>query len=164
MNTIKLRFVRLPNDVNLWTHEFMYQDKEVIVSKFKFEELKSAFKIKDKAVVENDYTGICYEFLNKGFEIIKVLDLNNKLTGYYCNINRYPKMFDGGYEVVDLFLDVWVFPDLEYVVLDEDELEEAFEKGWIKEEDKKFAEKVLENLIKDLKVKDFPPKIVGEVG
>jgi len=142
MKTIKLRFVRLPDEVVHWTHELIHQDDKIIISKFKFSDLKEPSEIKKKVVVENGYTGICYDFLNEGFEVIKVLNFNDELTGYYCNINKYPRVHEGWYEVVDLFLDIWVFPDLEYVVLDEDEFNEAFKKGWIKEDARIWTRKI----------------------
>ncbi|MCK5548200.1 MAG: DUF402 domain-containing protein [Thermoplasmata archaeon] len=163
METIKLRFVRPPNEVNVWTHDLLFKSDDVIVSKFIFSGLKVPSKVKDVIIVENGYTGICYEFLDRGLEIIKVLDTRNELSGYYCNINRNPKMFDGGYEVVDLFLDVWVFPDFEYVVLDEDEFENALKNGWINEKDGRFANSVLKTLLEDLNKGKFPPEIVKEI-
>jgi predicted RNA-binding protein associated with RNAse of E/G family len=164
MKTIKLRFVRLPDIINVWTHELIRQDEKIIVSRFKFEDLKGPYSIKGRLVVKNGYTGVCYDFLDKGYEIIKVLDMEDKLTGYYCNINKYPKVHEGWYEVVDLFLDIWVFPDMNYVVLDEDEFEDAFKKGVIKEDEKKFAEKNLGDIIRILETKKFPPKIMSEIG
>jgi predicted RNA-binding protein associated with RNAse of E/G family len=164
MKEIKLRFIRLPDDIVTWTHELLHQDEDVIISKFRFSGLTKPSEIMGKIVVDNEYTGICYEFVDNGYEIIKVFDLDDKLTGYYCNINTRPKPFEGGYEVVDLFLDVWVFPNLEYSVLDEDEFECAFERGLIKEEQKDFALTVLKRILGDLEERNFPPRIVDELG
>jgi predicted RNA-binding protein associated with RNAse of E/G family len=164
MRTIQLKFIRPPDSVNLWTHELLHRDDDVIVSKFKYDDMKGPYEIDGDVIVDNGYTGICHELLGKGLEVIKVLDMTGKLTGYYCNINRNAKMFDGGYEVVDLFLDVWVFPDLKYRVLDEDEFEEASEKGWISGVDREFALRVLDDIVREIESGNFPPRIVGEVG
>jgi predicted RNA-binding protein associated with RNAse of E/G family len=164
MKEIKLRFVRLPDDIATWTHELLHQDESVIISKFRFSGLKRPSEIKGRVVVDNEYMGICYEFVDKGYEIIKVFDLDERLTGYYCNINTRPRLFEGGYEVVDLFLDVWVFPDLEYSVMDEDEFECALEKGLIGEKERAFAQTVLRGIIGDLEEGKFPPRIVDEIG
>jgi predicted RNA-binding protein associated with RNAse of E/G family len=164
MKTIKLRFIRRPDEVDIWTHELIHQDKEVIISKFKFSNLREPSRIEGKVVVENDYTGICYEFIEKGLEVIKIFDFNEQLTGYYCNINTRPKTFDGGYEVVDLYLDVWVFPDLRFVVLDEEEFNDAVEKGLVDDDERIFAKRVLSDVLENLRAGNFPPRIVGEIG
>jgi predicted RNA-binding protein associated with RNAse of E/G family len=70
---------------------------------------------------------------------------------------------DGGVELTDLFLDLWVSPDLRYLVLDEDELEEALNKGLITKQLYNKAKKELEGLIHMVKQERFPPHHVKEL-
>ncbi len=164
MEEIKLRLVRPPDKVDTWTHELLHRDGDVIISKFRFSKMKGPAEIEGSVVADNDYTGICYEFVDRGYEIIKIFDLEDRFTGYYCNINTRPEPFEGGYEVKDLFLDVWVFPDKKFSVLDEDEFEDAFRKGLISEEEEMFARAVLKRILDDLEGGRFPPGIVDEIG
>ena len=81
-----------------------------------------------------------------------------KNTGYYCDIVVPLKLLDdGGVELTDLFLDLWVSPDLKYKVLDEEELEEAFRKAWITKPLYDRAKKELRKLISVVKRGKFPP-------
>lgn len=66
-------------------------------------------------------------------------------------------MDDGDVELTDLFLDLWVSPDLKYKVLDEEELEEAFSKAWITKPLYDRAKKELRKLIGVVKRGKFPP-------
>jgi predicted RNA-binding protein associated with RNAse of E/G family len=63
-------------------------------------------------------------------------------------------------EITDLFLDLWVSPDLRYKVLDEEELEDALEKGWIAKQLYEKSRIELEKLITSVKQGDFPPPLV----
>jgi predicted RNA-binding protein associated with RNAse of E/G family len=64
---------------------------------------------------------------------------------------------DGGIELTDLFLDLWVSPDLRYKVLDREELEEALRNGWIAKQLYAKAKEELNKLVKIVKQGKFPP-------
>jgi predicted RNA-binding protein associated with RNAse of E/G family len=67
---------------------------------------------------------------------------------------------DGGIELTDLFLDLWVSPDLRLKVLDEDELENAYSKGWIAKRLYEKAKEELKKLVKTVNERRFPPYAV----
>ena len=156
--TIRLRFVRPPDNVKVWVHELLREDEGVIVQRFSFSELPEPFTVAGRAVVDNGHVGVLYELVGRSLEVIKVYGPGSEFKGYYCNINTSPRPFEGGYEVTDLFLDVWVFPDLEYVVLDQDEFDEAVRRGWLDTEQADLARSVLGELVEDLDAGRFPPQ------
>jgi hypothetical protein len=63
-------------------------------------------------------------------------------------------------EMLDLFLDVFVFPSGEAFLLDEDELEMALNYGVIDRETFDFAYRVAREILEKIKRKEFPPDIV----
>ena len=65
-------------------------------------------------------------------------------------------MDDDGVELTDLFLDLWVSPDLRYKVLDEVELENALQNGWITKQLYDRAEKEMKKLVSIVKRGKFP--------
>jgi predicted RNA-binding protein associated with RNAse of E/G family len=67
---------------------------------------------------------------------------------------------DGSVEITDLFLDLYVAPDLRYKVLDEEELDGALRRGWITEQLYEKARTELGKLISLVKRGDFPPPLV----
>ncbi len=162
MPKIKVRIVRLPDDKAEWKHDLILDTPEMIISEFNFSGLPKPSVIKRRTICENGYRGLLFEFVREWYEIIKIWDHDGEFVGYYCNINRPPKRFKGGYEAVDLFLDLWVFPDMEYVVLDEDELEDALEKGLIDDDAEQKAREVLSRLVNMVEGRNFPPVIVNE--
>ncbi len=159
---ITVRFIRPPNKIDVWEHELVLDSKKNIISKFIFDGVSHAFAVAKIPVIENGYIGRAYEFAGKWFEIVKVIDKNNVIKGYYCNINEPFKRIGSGYEIFDLFIDLWVFPDGKYVVLDEDELGNAIKEGWISAYQAKKARETIDQLIVMIEKGEFPPEIVRE--
>jgi predicted RNA-binding protein associated with RNAse of E/G family len=159
---ITVRVKRLPDEVDEWEHDLLLKGADMIISEFIFSGLPKPSVLEGKIVTENGYRGILFEFVNESYEIIKIWNHDGDLVGYYCNINEPPVMFDGGYEITDLFLDLWVYPDLEYFVLDEDELLDAVDRNWIEVAQKEKAQGVLAGLVAMVESGRFPPEIVDE--
>jgi predicted RNA-binding protein associated with RNAse of E/G family len=114
-----------------------------------------------KTVLASGYQIVYFEMMRKWFSVGKIRDLDGKHTGYYCDIITPPRLLiDGVVEITDLFLDLWVSPDLRYKVLDEEELEDALEKGWIARQLYERSRIELEKLVTSVKRGDFPPPLV----
>jgi protein associated with RNAse G/E len=65
-----------------------------------------------------------YYYFDRWYNVFQVYSAAGMLKGWYCNITA-PAQVDGDeLTFVDLALDLWVNPDLSYLVLDEDEFEE----------------------------------------
>jgi hypothetical protein len=65
----------------------------------------------------------------------KFYDRQRNLVGYYCDIikplNKLLRTPEKTSRITDLFLDLWITPEGDYVVLDEDEFEEALDHGYL---------------------------------
>jgi GrpB-like predicted nucleotidyltransferase (UPF0157 family)/predicted RNA-binding protein associated with RNAse of E/G family len=158
-----LRFTRLPAQVLEMHDELVYRSKEVIVGRSR---ITSAHSIvfDGQVVLTAGFPMVYFELMGKWFNIVKVRDLQGRHTGYYCDIGTPPKLLeDGTVEFTDLFLDLWVSPDLKYKVLDEEELEEALRKGWIPKQLHGRAKKELTNLVTSVEQRKFPPSIVKQL-
>ena len=68
-------------------------------------------------------------YFDKGWKISKFFNEDGSLKYWYCDIISYEYIEkDDTYIFTDLLLDVIIYPDGSYKVLDEDELEEALTK------------------------------------
>lgn len=157
-----LRLIRPPGDVVEYHQELIEDRGNLIVSKFTFEDLDAPTIIGGKEVVANGYHAILFEFFEPPLEILKIHDRDANLTGYYCNINSKPSRFEGGYEIIDLFIDVFVFPDMRYEILDEMEFETAVREGWITPEQENLARRTVDRLVTEIKASEFPPEVVRD--
>lgn len=66
-----------------------------------------------------------YYYLQRPYAIWEVRTAAHVLKGWYCNINTLPMINEDVLRFDDLLLDVIVYPDGRYTVLDRDEFEAA---------------------------------------
>ncbi|MFN8636657.1 MAG: DUF402 domain-containing protein [Chloroflexota bacterium] len=64
-----------------------------------------------------------YYYFDRWYNVFQVYSKDGTLKGWYCNVTQ-PAQVDDELTFVDLALDLWVWPDMRYLVLDEDEFEE----------------------------------------
>ena len=62
-----------------------------------------------------------YYYTDRWFNIFDIASKAGERKGWYCNIAEPAAIFANRIEQVDLFLDVWVTPKGETLILDEDE-------------------------------------------
>jgi len=154
---LHLRYIRLPNQVLDIHDDLVYKSEKVIVGKGEITSEHSVV-FDGEVVLSRGFQIVYFELMGKWFTIGKIRDLQGRYTGYYCDIVTPPRLLDdGGVELTDLFLDLWVSPDLRFKVLDEEELENAFSKGWITKQLYDKAKEELEKLIHIVRQGKFPP-------
>lgn len=160
MGFVLVRVIRPHGETSDHEQELVEDRGDLILTKFDF--LNYRLVVHDQLVIADGYHALLFEFFHPPLEIIVVTDEDRILTGYYCNVNTEPSRIDGGYEVVDLYIDIFVLPDMRYEILDEDEFQEAIEKGWITEEQVSLARETVARIVKDVETGRFPPRIVQE--
>lgn len=159
---LHLRYIRLPEQIMEMYDDLVYRSKRVVIGR---SQVTSAHSVvfDDTTVLSAGFPIVYFELMGKWFSVVKVRDLNGRHTGYYCDICTPPKILkDGSVGVTDLFLDVWVSPDLRYRVLDEDELEEAFKHNRVSGQLYERARKELKKLVALVEQGKFPPPLVRQ--
>ncbi len=78
------------------------------------------------------------------------------LKSWYCNINAVPQRTPDGYAFIDLDLDIWLYPDLTYDLLDEDEYREHADKYQYTNEMRQTARSTLDTLRERIARVEFP--------
>lgn len=160
MPKVKLRFVRPPAREDTYVHGLVEDLGKMIISDFTYT-LPHPFRVEGRIAIRNGDRGLLFE-CSEGYEIIPVVR-KDKIVGHYININLPFEREPGGYSVKDLFLDLWVWGNGSFAVLDEDEFAEACEKRWITEMERQFALKVRDGLVSMIEKGDFPPKEVKAI-
>ena len=117
----------IPNEiVDISGDELLYQDEEMIVTKW-----KPIHPKKDIA------WGISYTLLKKGWKISKFYGFEDELRYWYCDIIEAD--YDAENDILtttDLLVDLKIYPDETHEVLDLEELDEAIEEKLITLEQK----------------------------
>jgi predicted RNA-binding protein associated with RNAse of E/G family len=72
-------------------------------------------------VLETGGQWIEYFYADRWYNVFEIHAAGGHLLGWYCNVTRPARISDSGIAWEDLALDLWVAPDGETRVLDEDE-------------------------------------------
>lgn len=101
---------------------------------------------------------ISYEYYwkNKWFNIFRFHEPEGNLRNFYCNVNMPPELRNNTLDYIDLDLDVLVWQDLSYEILDVEEFEENILKYEYPDEIKKNAQKSLQEIIELIEKRAFP--------
>lgn len=97
-----------------------------------------------------------YYWLDRWYNIFRFHEPEGGLRNYYCNINMPPMLKDGVLDYVDLEIDVLVWKDYSYKVLDEDEYEANAVTFNYPEHLRNEARKGLTELINLIETREFP--------
>jgi len=119
-----------------------------------------------ESVMSVGFWAVWFLFKGRPFDVGRVYRPDGTWTGYYVDILE-PVYWEGSdpntlQPLTDLFLDIWIAPDRNYMILDEDEFEEAVRLGHITPPQTSHARNVLQELVEATERKDFPPTLVRE--
>lgn len=118
-------------------------------------------------VIAHGYRAVWFLAKGQGWDIAAVYRPDGALSGYYVDVLNavYWRGADPGtlLPIVDLFLDLWIWPDGRAGVLDEDEFAEAVDRGWITDQQRDHALRVLAELLEGVHAGTFPPREVREI-
>ena len=101
-----------------------------------------------------------YLFYDQYFSIMEVHSTMEDLLGYYVDLTTPMCKVNGEYYLTDLILDLWIFPDLTYRVLDEDEWQQAIQAGLVSKEIQNTVLKTLNGLKREIRMGKFPQNYI----
>ncbi|KUH32182.1 hypothetical protein APY94_10745 [Thermococcus celericrescens] len=159
---IHLTYRRIPNRVLERDDEVVADFGNVVVAKSRFSGMLAPLRVNGVEVIKNGYRMLYFAFVGENYDILKVYDENGGFKGLYIDVLAYTRRDGNTLEMLDLFLDIFVFPSGEAFLLDEDELEMALNYGVIDRETFDFAYRVAREILEKIKRKEFPPDIVWE--
>ena len=117
------------------TKQMRYLDKGLAIGTETWNELDKPWSEGDVIIALPGYKWVTKWEVGKPYIINKFFDNNNVLVGIYCDICRPVEIDKDGFRFDDLYLDVWHALGTTPVVLDEDELKEAVEVGYLTNEE-----------------------------
>jgi len=163
-NIIHLIYRRIPNRVLERDDEVIADLGDVIIARSEFKGMLAPLRVNGVEVIKNGYEMLYFAFIGENYDILKVYDKEGNFRGLYVDVLAYTRREKDTLEMLDLFLDIFVFPNGEAFLLDEDELEMALNYGVIDRETFDFAYRVAREILENLKQGNFPPEIVWEYG
>jgi len=124
-------------------------------------------RVLGRVIADSGFLAIWFLYRNRWYDVGKFYDRQRNLVGYYCDIikplNKLLRTPGKTSRITDLFLDLWITPEGDYVVLDEDEFEEALGHGYLPKNLADQARKQMDSLIQKVKAGRFPPPFTQKV-
>ncbi len=136
-----------------WKAEIIEETVDLIIFEGTFEK---EIKHPHLGVIRPDT--ISYEFYwkNRWYNIFRFHEPEGNLRNYYCNINQPPAIENNQLSYIDLDVDVLVWTDLSFEILDLDEFEENSKRFGYSKELREKVDKSLAEILRLIKNKDFP--------
>jgi len=140
-----------------WTCRLLEQDDESLVFVGKFDLDVSH---PDLGEIERGTISYEYYWLGRWYNIFCFYEPDGTFRNYYCNINMPPVFEDGVLDYVDLDIDVVVWPDGTFRVLDEDEFDANAVKFNYSETVRQSAADALTNILEMISERKLPATLL----
>ncbi|CAM3153740.1 DUF402 domain-containing protein [Paenibacillus sediminis] len=118
------------------------------------EPLKRILNNQEFCLVDDGYYWMQHFPLESNYCVTTMINNKKEVIQWYFDIAKSTGINDGIPYWDDLFLDVVVFPNGEFYIKDEDELEEALKDKCINENDYNLAKDTMNELIKEIENKE----------
>jgi predicted RNA-binding protein associated with RNAse of E/G family len=156
----RFELIRPPDRRYHFDSELLHADSDLLVLTHTIEPSKP-YVFRGEEVIGSGYRAIWFLFQGEPWDIGRFYRPDGSWTGYYVDVLE-PVHWETEPELalsplIDLFLDLWIAPDGNSAVLDEDELEEALRSGAITPPKAEQARTTLARLHADLRAGTFPP-------
>ena len=160
---VHIHYLRPPDREQVFTQHLVWEDEQVKVTYADDLTLESPIRIAGDIVLETGSEVIWFTFPGAWHDIGTFYRSDGSFVGTYANILT-PCVFEdaGVWRTTDLFLDIWVDPSGGVLTLDEDELEEAEQNGWVTQAVGRRARDEAKALVGQAEAGLWPPSVVGE--
>jgi predicted RNA-binding protein associated with RNAse of E/G family len=116
------------------------------------EPLQISYEDRSICIVDKGYTWIQYFPKGESYVVTVMLNDKKEIVQWYIDICHSHGVTENGVPwYKDLYLDIIIFPDGKWTLVDEDELDGALRTGAINQRDYEYAWHVTHNLLRKLK-------------
>jgi protein associated with RNAse G/E len=136
-----------------WKAELIEQNDSLLIFVGEFEK---EVKHSHLGVIRRGTISYEYYWLDRWYNIFRFHEPGGALRNFYCNINMPPQFENDVLDYVDLDIDILVWKDFKYEILDADELEENAEKYNYSQELKQTVALNVKELINIIENRKYP--------
>ncbi len=160
---VHIHYRRPPDRLEVFTQRLLLDAPDVKVTLAQSVSFDFPVLIQDRVALEQGSDAVWFTFPGLWHDIGRFHRANGTFTGLYANILTPPLFPEPGtWETTDLFLDLWLNPQGELLVLDVEELEEAERRGWVTPRQAERARQEVRRIRKMWEANEWPPPIVEE--
>lgn len=128
---VTIHYRRPPDRLQIFEQEVVHRTPEVTITYLPRAGVKRPVEAGGRVILEPESPVVWFTYPGEWHDVGRFHLADGAFTGCYANLLT-PVVMDGArWETCDLFLDVWVPVEGEPEVLDEEELRQAVEMGWV---------------------------------
>lgn len=129
---MEIHYLRPPDRLQLFRQRMIHDGPEVKITLARGLDFDPPLEIDGEVALESGSDALWFTFPGQWHDIGHFHRADGRYTGTYANILTPPEIHpDGRWYTTDLFLDLWIDPEGELHLLDEDQFEAAISEGWI---------------------------------
>jgi len=160
---VRIHYRRPPNREQIFRQRLVLDLDDVKVTFAEGVDLGPPMRIDGRIALEPGSDVVWFTFPGAWHDIGRFHRADGMFTGCYANVITPPVIGDDGrWDTTDLFLDVWLTPGGEPLLLDEDEFDHAVGREWIDAATAERARTEASRIMEDARAGLWPPPIVEE--
>ena len=165
---VRIIYIRPGKEVSYYAEDFVAQD-EICLRTFKQLPMEIVARL-TRALQRDNLIGPKAEvhiirkayFFNQAFNLLEFRDQNGELLGHYSDIGEpVIQLSENKFQMTDLYLDIWLYPDGRLLELDWDEFEEAIKLQVITPAQADVARATMLRLVEEVKQGIYPGKYLA---
>jgi hypothetical protein len=168
---VQIEYIRPGEDVTYYEEEFFAQDESCLRT-FKTLPEDISINLSNALLTQNligpgKRVGTISKlyFFNEPFNLLEFCTADGELLGHYSDIGEpVIQLSPNEFQMTDLFLDVWLFPDGRLLELDWDEFEEAIHQKLITPTQAELAQKAMQRLVEEIAGGIYPSRYIDHFG
>jgi predicted RNA-binding protein associated with RNAse of E/G family len=129
--TVAIHYRRLPDRVTVFEQRLLRETEECSITFLPAATLARPVVAGGRVVLEPGAPVVWFTYPGRWHDIGRFHLADGTFTGYYANVLTPVRMAGDRWDTTDLCLDVWLGADGRVELLDEAELAEAVERGWL---------------------------------
>jgi uncharacterized protein len=129
--TVEIHYHRPPDRVQRFEQEVVVRTPEWTATYLHEAKIERPVQAGGTVILEPGSPVVWFTYPGEWHDVGRFHLAGGRFTGYYANILTPVSMAEDRWETTDLFLDVWLPPEGDAMLLDEEELAEAEERGWV---------------------------------
>lgn len=160
---VSFTYRRLPDQASQIESTVLDSSSQMLILAHRLQPRNDVVAMGETVITRGDLA-VWFLFRGKSYDVARVYSPTGGFLGFYVDALEPVTWRDadpGTIEpLVDLFLDVWVWPDLRFSVLDEDEFDLSMKRGWLSKSQSALAAKTIHTIVNEVEAGRFPPAVV----
>jgi predicted RNA-binding protein associated with RNAse of E/G family len=161
-SSVVIEYRRLPDRVQRFEQALVHRAADYAVTYLPEARLERPVRVEGRVVLEPASPVVWFTYPGEWFDIGRFHLADGRFTGIYANLLTPVEMAGARWRTTDLCLDVWAGADGAVELLDEEELAEAIDRGWVDARTADRARAQAMELLRQARAGTWPPAHVAE--